>query len=185
MDLKQLKLIGWIISTILVCLLLAIAFVLPSSYEPLLRIYGYIGLFLFLFLCSATFLVPAPNIPAILYASHFLGMNSVGVILSGALGWSSGELLGYMLGRLRVMDTFTPERYKTKIEYWTKKLEGKQSAAIFWSSAFPNPLFDIIGYVAGHQKISFYKFFFFCFMGRLLLTTLIVMSTRYLIIYFF
>lgn len=129
------------------------------NYEKLTAL-GYIGVFLATLIGSSTILFPAPNIPVIIAGSLILNPFSVGIV--GGLGWSGGEIVGYIIGRNGRVIIKDNKKY-SKIEDFVKKYGV---FGVFLFALFPNPVFDLVGIAAGILRLSFLKFFIPCLLGK-------------------
>lgn len=117
-----------------------------------LMVYGYPGIFLVALLSSATVLVPAPGLAII------FGMGAVFhpalVAVCGGLGAGIGELTGYLAGlsgRAAVERTRLFERYGPIVQKYG-------APGIFVLACIPNPVFDVVGILAGVSKIPPWQF---------------------------
>lgn len=123
---------------------------------------GYFGIFLVMFLSSATVLVAVPGL-----ASVFIAANSLNPILLGltaGLGSALGELIGYFFGKsggeILALEKRS-RRFKTINEYFQK--HGFLTILIF--AFLPLP-FDFIGLAAGTAGYSLKKFFLAVMLGK-------------------
>ncbi|MBU1120138.1 VTT domain-containing protein [Patescibacteria group bacterium] len=116
--------------------------------------FGYIGIFLLMFLGNATVLVPVP----ILAPLNILlgGIFSSPLLLGLTVGVASslGELVGYLAGYSGSGIVKSSKVYK-KIEL---QVEKYGLWAIFFLALIPNPLFDVAGLAAGALGIKWWKF---------------------------
>lgn len=121
--------------------------------------YGYIGVVVLCFICNATVFAPAPSLVVAVTAAQTL--NPLGVAVLGAIGTSSGELVGFLSGHVG-RNVINKEN---RITEWVK---NKGSLGVFLFAAIPLPLFDVAGIIAGYSNMKCLRFFIACFCGKLL-----------------
>lgn len=123
---------------------------------------GYTGIFFLAFLGSATLFVPIPNI-AIVFASGVF-LNPVYVAIVAGFGAALGELIGYIIGRGGKV--IRPEsHWYMRAENWFQRYGGM---TIFLLALIPNPIFDLVGLIAGISHYSVIKFFGFTLAGKII-----------------
>lgn len=119
-----------------------------------LQQFGYIGIFLLMFLGNATVLIPVPVLAPlnILLGGIFSSPLLLGITVGVAS--SFGELVGYLAGYSGSGIVKSSKVYK-KIEL---QVEKYGLWAIFFLALIPNPLFDVAGLAAGALGIKWWKF---------------------------
>jgi membrane protein YqaA with SNARE-associated domain len=157
------------ILAVLVAVLISIAiFVLRSKIDiEQLKPYRYIGIFVISFLAYATVLLPAPGaafVFSIGAAFKDVPFNTVRIALAAGSGAALGEFFGYLAG-LGGQAVLENQRFYRKFTGW---MEKRGAVTIFLLSALPNPLFDLVGLVAGALRMSPWKFLFWCWAGETL-----------------
>lgn len=166
----------------LVALLLVIAITIileliygrhPERLEEL-KAYFYWGAFLISLIGNATIIFPGAvlvllsNLGILLHASTgLLGPISVGVL--GGVGAAIGEVTGYILG-YSGRAIVEKGRMYGRVEGWLVKWGA---LAIFLFSLVPF-IFDVVGIAAGVLRFPFWKFIFFCWLGRTILYVVFV-----------
>ena len=119
--------------------------------------WGYVGAFLISLVASATIVLPAPGLAVIIAMSAAL--NPVALALVAAVGGSLGELTGYVAGasgRALVKENEAGNnRWLHRTRRWMMKYGGW---TLFAFSAFPVPLFDVAGMVAGAMRMRLATF---------------------------
>ena len=132
-----------------------------------LKPYRYIGIFVISFLAYATVLLPAPG-AAIVFtigaAFKYVPFNTVRIALAAGTGAALGELSGYLAG-MGGQAVLENRKIYQKLKGWMNK---HGAITVFVLSALPNPLFDLVGLVAGALRMSPWKFFFWCWAGETL-----------------
>lgn len=127
-----------------------------------LQQFGYIGIFLLMFLGNATVLVPVP----VLAPLNILlgGIFSSPLLLGLTVGIASslGELVGYLAGYSGSEIVKSSKVYK-KIEL---QVEKYGLWAILFLALIPNPLFDVAGVAAGALGIKWWKFLIAVTIGK-------------------
>ena len=123
--------------------------------------YGYLGAFLAGLISNATIILPVPGI-LVLFA---LGttLNPVLVGLVGAAGGIIGEMTGFMAGYGGREIVQKKGRLYSLAEKWMRRWGGW---VIFAFAAFPLPLLDIAGLVAGALGYPLWKFFLIGWVGK-------------------
>lgn len=157
---KKRKIVPSIIGLIIILTVMIGAFYFRTEIENY-AITGYIGVFIACIAATSTVLLPAPGILVVVQYAQFL--NPLIVILLGGLGTSIGELIGYVLGRTggNLIKIRRDNRY---IRFFNRK----PYLIVFLFSALPLPIFDIVGILSGITNLNPYKFWFYCFLGKVL-----------------
>ena len=130
---------------------------------------------------NGTFIFPVPYLIVVysLGASHHFNLLLIAV--ASGLGATLGELTLYFLSM--VGRVILPGKYKERIDL-TKKILGKYGVfLIFIFAATPLPD-DIIYPVLGIMKYNFIKLFFSCFLGKTVLSGIVVYAGFYSELYF-
>lgn len=116
--------------------------------------YGYPGIYLTMFLSSATVLLPAPGMAFVLAASTFWNPLLVGI--AAGLGAATGELTGFLLGyggRAAFEGRYS--KLLGRFDGWLRKYGF---VALFSMAVIPNPVFDVAGLAAGSLGYPVWKF---------------------------
>ncbi|MCX6775769.1 MAG: VTT domain-containing protein [Candidatus Micrarchaeota archaeon] len=125
---------------------------------------GYAGIFLLMFLSSASVLLPVPGLIGIPVAGMSLNPLNVGIV--GGMGSALGELSGYFVGcggRVAIEEN-RKGMYKN-VKRWMSR---NGFLTIFILAALPNPFFDVAGIAAGVLEYPVWKFLFACLAGNIL-----------------
>jgi membrane protein DedA with SNARE-associated domain len=132
-----------------------------------LKPYRYVGIFVISFLAYATVLLPAPG-AAIVFtigaAFKDVPFNTIRIALAAGSGAALGELSGYLAG-IGGQAVLENRKIYKRLTGW---MEKHGAVTVFVLSALPNPLFDLVGLIAGAMRMSPWKFFFWCWMGEML-----------------
>lgn len=132
-----------------------------------LKPYRYVGIFIISFLAYATVLLPAPGAAFVFTigaAFKDVPFNTVRIAIAAGSGAALGELSGYLAG-LGGQAVLERREFYEKLTGW---MEKHGAITIFLLSALPNPLFDLVGLVAGALRMSPWKFLFWCWLGEML-----------------
>ncbi len=115
-----------------------------------------------MFLSSGSILLPAPGFAAVLAAGTLWNPLLVGI--AGGLGAATGELSGYLLGvgGGAVLDLKEGKRWQ-RAHRW---LQRYGFWAILVVAMVPNPLFDVLGLVAGSLSYPARRFWLACAVGN-------------------
>ncbi len=133
-----------------------------SKYVGFLNSLGYVGAFALSVLGSSTVILPAPSWVAIGLMVKRLNPIILGVIVG--VGSGIGEMTGYFLGYSgrRLLN----KRLNHRVEKYKKEIHKKGVLFIFFLSAIPNPLFDVVGIAAGALKMKWWEFLIPCVLGK-------------------
>jgi membrane protein YqaA with SNARE-associated domain len=167
MNNRRTKIIRILAMLIAICISVAI-FLLRSKIDiEALKPYRYIGIFIISFLAYATVLLPAPGAAFVFTigaAFKNVPFNTIRVALAAGSGAALGELSGYLAG-LGGQSVLEKRNIYQRLTVW---MEKHGAVTVFLLSALPNPLFDLVGLVAGALRMSPWKFFFWCWAGETL-----------------
>lgn len=147
--------------SILLVIILSILIFINRDKVVALGVAGYLGIFLFCLIGSASIVVPLPGLFVVTTMGAVLDPFLVGVV--SGLGGTIGELSGYFLGyggRITVENS----RVYVNMVSWMKKWGN---ATIFFLALIPNPFFDVAGAVAGLLRFPVWKFLAYGALGRI------------------
>jgi len=139
----------------------------PGRIEEL-KTYGYLGAFVISVTFNATLILPAGNM-LILAALGAAMPSPVVVGLVGGAGAAIGEIIGYIAGHSGRGLVARSQIYN-RVEGWVQRWGA---LPIFIFSLVPF-VFDLVGIAAGALRFPFWKFFFFCWLGRTILYVVFV-----------
>ncbi len=127
-----------------------------------LEAWGYPGIFLISVAANATLILPVPGV----LITSMMGavFNPFWVAIAAGSGSAVGELSGYLAG-------FSGQGVveNTKVYHRVSGWIQKYGAPVIFVLAFiPNPIFDIAGMIAGMMKMSLWRFFTWCLLGKIL-----------------
>jgi membrane protein YqaA with SNARE-associated domain len=134
----------------------------PGRIEEL-KAYGYLGAFIISVIFNATLILPAGNMLILVVLGATMPLPVV-VGLVGGTGATIGEITGYVAGRSGRGLVARSQMYN-RVEGWVRKWG---SMPIFVFSLVPF-VFDLVGIAAGALRFPFWKFLFFCWLGRTIL----------------
>lgn len=150
-----------IAALIFVILLTTVLFIYRDEVKKLEAL-GYPGIFLVSLLANATLILP---VPGVLFTSAMGAVfQPFWVALAAGSGAALGELSGYLAGYSGQAVIENREWYE-RLEKWIKKYGD---VSIFALALIPNPIFDIGGIVAGALKMPWWRFVFWCWLGKVL-----------------
>jgi len=144
--------------------------------STLIYAYGYIGVFIVSLLGSATVIFPIPYLIVIYYIGASRTLNPLIVSILGGLGATIGELVLYFVG-LGGRKFLSSKRIKN-LELLKRALSKYGPIIIFIFAATPLPD-DILYPVLGIMRYNFVKMFLSCFLGKAVLTGIVVLSGYY------
>jgi membrane protein YqaA with SNARE-associated domain len=123
---------------------------------------GYSAIFLISLLGNASVMLPVPAILAVCSGGALLNPPLVGVV--GGVGQALGELTGYLAGFSGSALAQKSALY-ARIRPW---VERRGWIVVLLFALVPNPLFDIVGLIAGALHMPFWKFFTVTLLGKTL-----------------
>lgn len=129
--------------------------------------YGYVGLFLISVLGNATIVLPMPTLVTAFIGGGVFNPILVGVI--SAAGATIGELTGYLAGLSGQAVVENQDAYD-RFSGWMEKYG---LFALFLLAAFPNPLFDVAGIIAGMSRIRVTTYLVVVWAGKIVKFVLI------------
>lgn len=153
------------IKVVILALVIGLSFTIYIFGDELRQVsrLGYAGLFIATFFSSASILLPLPG--ALLVIASSTALNPLLVALVSAVGESLGEMVGYAAGRAgKHLIVEEDRRYK--------QVQGLMQRygvlPVIGFAAIPNPIFDIVGLVAGVLHFRPLTFFLSVLLGKLL-----------------
>lgn len=144
-------------------------------FSMLLKVYGYLGIFIINAISSATIILPLPSSFLVFASGAILNPFLVGI--SAAIGSTIGEFSGYALG-------FGGRQIiKRKWKGWMKKTEKLIKSygmflvlVLFAATPLPD---DIPGILAGVVRYPIKKFFIASLIGKLILNLILAYAGFY------
>jgi len=155
----------WVGLILVILFILLIYLINPAeTIKEKLDTLGYVGIFLLMFLSSATIVLPVPGLAGVVVGGAFLNPFLVGIV--GGVGSALGETTGYVagLGGKVVVEKGKRKMYN-KLKRWMKR---NGFLTIFISAALPNPFFDVAGLAAGALDYPFWEFLLACMGGKII-----------------
>ncbi|MCK4884061.1 MAG: VTT domain-containing protein [Candidatus Diapherotrites archaeon] len=138
--------------------------------------YGYFGVFLISIIGTATIVFPAPYTLALFFIASLQTFDPLALSLIAGFGAAIGESTSYFLGFAG--RKLVPERHMQKIEPYRKIFEKHGFFAILVFSATPLPD-DLLYIPVGMMKYNFGKFFLAAFIGKTIMSAVIIYSGFY------
>jgi len=117
--------------------------------------WGYVGAFVISLIASATIVLPAPGIAVVMAMGAALDPFALGI--AAGLGSAFGELSGYIAGMTG--RGLVQAKQQKHFEWIRRATEKYGPLLLFLMAAFPFPLFDLAGIVAGALKMRVLSFF--------------------------
>jgi membrane protein YqaA with SNARE-associated domain len=152
---------------LLVVAITVILFINGDKFKDLDK-FGYLGAFLISLIANASIVLPVPGLALLIVLGKLF--NPFLVALFGGIGGAIGELTGYMLGRSGRGITSNNKWY-VRAESWMKK---RGFLTVFLFALLPILPLDVAGLIAGISRYSLWKFLLACFLGKLILYTIMV-----------
>jgi len=127
---------------------------------PTVETLGYPAIFIVSVFGSATILFPVPAILAVCAGGTLLNPLLSGVI--GGTGLALGEGTAYLAGVVG-SGLFRKNRWYGRLQPWV----GRRGwMVVLVVSAIPNPIFDIVGMIAGAMRMPLWQFFGAVWVGK-------------------
>lgn len=126
------------------------------------KAYGYPGIFILSILANGTVIIPLPGV--VFTTAMGAILHPFWVAVAAGCGAAIGELTGYMAG-FSGQGVISRAGWYEKVEGWMRKY-GNITIVIL--AFVPNPLFDMAGMTAGALKYKWYRFLFWCALGKIL-----------------
>ena len=127
---------------------------------PTVETLGYPAIFIVSALGSATILFPVPAILAVCAGGTLLNPLLSGVI--GGTGLALGEGTAYLAGAVG-SGLLRENRWYGRLRPW---VERRGWMVVLVVSAIPNPIFDIVGMIAGAMRMPLWQFFGAVWVGK-------------------
>jgi uncharacterized membrane protein YdjX (TVP38/TMEM64 family) len=161
MDQKKKRLILSLFSFFLVLALSIILYINRDHIQKIANL-GYGGIFLISILANATLILPLPGV--VITSAMGAVFNPFWVAIASGTGAALGETTGYLAGYSGQIIVDRKEWYDTM----TKWMRKYGSLTILVMAIIPNPFFDLAGMAAGMLKLPFYRFLFWCCLGKII-----------------
>ena len=148
----------------LLVLVLAISIILFTYRNEVQKIasFGYGGIFILSLLTNATLILPLPGV--VFTSAMGAVFNPFWVAIAAGTGAALGETTGYLAGFSGQIIIDRKEWYET-LTKWMRKY-GNLTVMVM--AIIPNPFFDLAGMAAGMLKLPFYRFLFWCCVGKII-----------------
>ncbi len=145
-------------------LVLAISIILFTYRNEVQKIasFGYGGIFILSLLTNATLILPLPGV--VFTSAMGAVFNPFWVAIAAGTGAALGETTGYLAGFSGQIIIDRKEWYET-LTKWMRKY-GNLTVMVM--AIIPNPFFDLAGMAAGMLKLPFYRFLFWCCVGKII-----------------
>jgi len=143
--------------------------------------YGYFGAFFMSFLGSLILFIPIPYWLIVIWlTAPVFGLNPTILALTSALGATCGKLVSYYIGFFsrRVVS----EKRQRQLDFARKVMNKYGAIAIFIMAVTPSPD-DALYIPLGMMKYNLLNFLILCFVGKFLLTLIIMWGGRYSLSY--
>ena len=124
--------------------------------------FGYGGIFILSILSNATLILPLPGV--IFTSAMGAVFNPFWVAIAAGIGAALGETTGYLAGFSGQVVVDRKDWYET-LTQWMRKYGN---LTILVMAFVPNPLFDLAGMAAGMLKLPFFRFLFWCSIGKII-----------------
>lgn len=166
-----------IIRLVALLLVISLTVILVINRDRLqgLQAYGYPGIFLLSALSYATVLFP---VPGVMFTSAMGAVfNPFWVAVAAGTGAAVGELSGYLVGFSGQAVVENSKRYERVVQ-WMQKF-GDITVLVL--ATIPNPLFDVVGMLAGVLKMPIWKFLVYCVIGNIIKMSMFAFAGDWLV----
>ncbi|MDN5358443.1 MAG: hypothetical protein PWP76_286 [Candidatus Diapherotrites archaeon] len=135
----------------------------PEIFDEFVRKYGYLGVFLAVFVTNVSLFIGIPT-PTYIFLAVAMGLHPVAVTLVAAFASALGESTGYLLG---VGSRKAIERkYGHILQQWKYNFHKHAFLTITVIAALPFPPDDLAGIIAGSLGYDYKKFLAATFLGK-------------------
>lgn len=149
------KIVFWLTVLFAVAITIASVWILfHPSWLAQFRSWGYFGAFVINAISSATLVLPVPG--AALVLAMGTQLNPWWLCIVSGLGSAVGELTGYFAGATG--QQLIPDSQRAKMDRLHNLTEKYGALILIVLAAYPFPLFDMAGIVAGASKMHIWKF---------------------------
>lgn len=155
-----------VVALIFVLAAITVAFMFRDQVSEISEV-GYIGIFIIGLVGSATVVLPMPAILAIYVGGATLNPAIVAVV--AGLAEALGETTGYLLGFSGV-GLVEKHRLYERIRRWMSR---RGTVVLCVMAAVPNPLFDVVGLVAGSLRFPLWRFLVSVSIGKMIKNTMV------------
>lgn len=149
--------------SVLVLILVLVLTLLLVIYRNEIRKFaglGYPGIFIVSMLSNATLVFP---IPGVLFTSAMGAVfQPFWVAVVAGSGAAIGELTGYMAG-LSGQAVIEKYAWYVKMKDWVMQYGD---LAVLILAVIPNPIFDLTGMAAGALRMPLWRFYIWCWIGK-------------------
>ncbi len=135
----------------------------PEMFNAVVKDYGYIGLFLAVFITNASLFVGIPT-PTYIFLAVAAGLNPLLVTLVAAAASALGESTGYVLGA--GSKALFEKKYGELMREWERYFHKHAFLTIVVIAALPFPPDDVAGVLAGGFGYDYRKFLLATFIGK-------------------
>ncbi len=135
----------------------------PAFFDEFIEKYGYIGLFIAVFVTNASLFVGIPT-PTYILLAVAAGLNPFLVTLVAAAASALGESTGYVLGvgSRKAIE----KKYGNLLEQWKYHFRKHAFLTVVVIASLPFPPDDIAGIIAGSLGYDYRKFLLATFIGK-------------------
>ncbi len=136
-----------------------------------IQTYGYIGTLLLSFLSNLVPFIPVPYLLLVFFLSTSLNPVLLGIV--GGVGAASAKVFIYLIGYggRKLLN----EKQLRKLDFAKLFMKKYGDLAIFIMAATPSPD-DVLYIPLGMMAYSIYKFFFYCFLGKVAITLTVTLG---------
>lgn len=156
------KFLPYVVALVLLAVIVG-TIVYSGNLEALVENYGYLGLFIVVFITNATLFVGIPT-PTYILLAVAGGLNPLIVTLVAAFASALGESTGYVLGvgGRKVVE----RRYGELLMQWKNQFRNHAFITTVALASLPFPPDDIAGILAGSMGFEYKKFLLATFIGK-------------------
>ncbi len=149
----------------------------------LVQSFGYLGVFLWHIIVSASLFFPLPGEIATAAALYF-HLNVYLIAFSASLGSMFGELTGYYSGKFgsQAAEKILKKHAK-RVNFVKRNFERYGAWVIFFSALLFFP-FDLVSIVAGSTNYNLKKYFFLGLVAKFIRTVFVVKIISLIMIFF-
>lgn len=172
---KKYKKIFSIIAGFIVAIIFALPYIIFKDELKQFSVLGYFGLFFSCLISNISILLPSSSTLIVVIASSAL--NPWLCIIVGGLGAAIGEQASYLCGFVSSVGNNNKNKFLNRKAL--KWFANNPFFTIFVFAVAPLPIFDIVGIIAGNNRMVWWEYTLAAFLGKVLKFAFVIVGIFY------